>query len=201
MNSTSLQVSGGVVSFVNAQRDSFQLQGSGQWYNFSRNSNIPAPAIGAAVEVSWNPWTPPSGGATRRYVESWRSMPSNRGQRGYNGGMPSGQLDAGDGVDEDGPYRREAEAAYESGYTAAVEQAPRNATPEDIRALDPRPQWLSDSKPVVTRLACLNTATAIYGGLWGPSWPTTTSEEDHESNILGLAERLVTWATWGGGKV
>ena len=50
--------------------------------------------------------------------------------------------------------------------------------------------WLPDNRPVVTRLACLNSALAYF---------TAASEPmPDEQEVLGLAERFVTWATWGG---
>ena len=60
---------------------------------------------------------------------------------------------------------------------------------------EPGGRWLHDDKPVVTRLACLNAAVALHTqfGKIDESTP-----DDYESSVLGLAERFVSWATWGG---
>ena len=70
----------------------------------------------------------------------------------------------------------------------------QNEPPE--RQIDPDAEmpatdgWLPDNRPVVTRLACLNSALAYF---------TAASEPmPDEQEVLGLAERFVTWATWGG---
>lgn len=85
---------------------------------------------------------------------------------------------------KDWEYR--AEEAVESGWRKDLSQAEHGPG-----------AWLQDDRPVVTRLACLNAAVR--------TWQQYSSGEplEHlrsaESEILGLAERYVAWATWGGG--
>ena len=55
---------------------------------------------------------------------------------------------------------------------------------------EPGGRWLHDDKPVVTRLACLNASIEYH--------KMTAAPELSEESVLGLAERFVSWATWGG---
>ena len=55
---------------------------------------------------------------------------------------------------------------------------------------EPGGRWLRDDKPVVTRLACLNASIEYH--------KMTAAPELSEESVLGLAERFVSWATWGG---
>lgn len=58
--------------------------------------------------------------------------------------------------------------------------------------------FLKDDKPVVTRMGCLNAAIAAARLMNDRARPDEGQVWNEEA-ILGLAERIVAWATWGGG--